>query len=371
MIDFSDKTYNNLIAEQLEKIPDTYDKREGSFFYTSIAPCAYALEDVYLTLNRLQRSAFVQTAGGDSLDLLAVIGGVSRGVASPAVRLGVFDVSVPIGARFSTVNGSNSINFIVTETTSNPLEYKLTAETSGTIGNNYTGLLLPITVIEGLNSAKITDIIKPGEDTEDDEALRARLIDALKEKPFSGNVADYKSKILNIDGVGAVQIFPTWAGGGSVKCSILGADFRKASAELVDTVQETIDPVKSSGNGYGLAPIGAKVTITTTEETKINVSAKLVLQVGTTLEQVRPIVSAEIEKYLLKLRKDWGNIIQQGENMYSTVIYISRVTATILFSAGVVNVSDVTLNGDTKDIILEENATTQQIPILGQVVLNV
>lgn len=100
----------------------------------------------------------MQTAVGDSLDMLAVIGGLTRYPASAAVRLGVFNTSVPIGARFSTINGAGSINFTVTAATDTGNQYQLTAETPGAIGNEYTGPILPITAIPGLTSAQITDI---------------------------------------------------------------------------------------------------------------------------------------------------------------------------------------------------------------------
>lgn len=64
----------------------------------------------------MQKQAFVQTASGDSLDLLAVLAGITRKQASAAVKIGIFDCAVPIGARFSTINGTESINFVVIST---------------------------------------------------------------------------------------------------------------------------------------------------------------------------------------------------------------------------------------------------------------
>ena len=52
---------------------------------------------------------------------------------------------------------------------------------------------------------------------EDDGSFRQRAIDALTERPFGGNVADYKRVVLAIDGVGGLQVYPTWDGGGSVE----------------------------------------------------------------------------------------------------------------------------------------------------------
>ena len=117
MIDFTQETYASLRQEMLDRVPDTYDKRDTAPIPTAISPAAYTLAGFYLTLDRVQRAAFVQTAVGDSLDMLAVIGGLTRYPASAAVRLGVFNTSVPIGARFSTINGAGSINFTVTAAT--------------------------------------------------------------------------------------------------------------------------------------------------------------------------------------------------------------------------------------------------------------
>ena len=114
MIDFTGKTYAAILAAMLSEVDSKFDKREGGFIQTALGPAAYALEDFYLVLDQVQRSGFVQTAVGEDLDKLAVLAGLSRYPASPAVRLGVFNMDVPVGARFSTVNGAQSIDFTVT-----------------------------------------------------------------------------------------------------------------------------------------------------------------------------------------------------------------------------------------------------------------
>ena len=78
MLDLSNKTYKNLLQTMLGQVPNAYDKREGSIIQTAIGPAAYALEAFYLVLDQVQRAAYVSTAVGDSLDLLAVIAGLTR-----------------------------------------------------------------------------------------------------------------------------------------------------------------------------------------------------------------------------------------------------------------------------------------------------
>ena len=376
MIDFTQDTYQNLRQEMLDRVPDTYDKRDTAPIPTAISPAAYALAGFYLSLDQVQRSAFIQTAVGESLDLLAVIGGLTRYPASAAVRLGVFNASVPIGARFSTINGTNSINFAVTAaaTVSEPEEgftyYQLTAETAGTIGNEYTGPILPITTIPGLTSAQITDILVPGDDTETDDAFRERLIEALNNRPFGGNIADYRQNVLAIDGVGGVQVYPTWNGGGTVKLSVLGADFLPASPTLVENVQNAIDPPPNQGLGLGLAPIGAKVTVAAPTELTVNVSATLMLAAGYAIGQVQEPVEQAIEAYLLSVRQEWDTNTSSTAVSYAADVYVARITAAIVGVTGVVNATNVQLNGGTADLILTETGETQQVPVIGTVTLS-
>ena len=375
MIDFTQETYQNILQAMLDRVPDTYDKRDTAPIPTALGPAAWALEGFYLSLNQVQQQAFIQTAQGQSLDYLAVIAGLTRYPASAAVRLGVFNAAIATGARFSTINGENSINFICTAaaTVSDPTEgfyyYQLTAETAGTIGNEYTGPILPIQTIPGLTSAEITDILIPGDDTETDEAFRERIIEALNERPFGGNIAAYKQYVSGIDGVGSVQVYPIWAGGGTVKLSVLGADWLPASEELVENVQNAVDPPPNQGLGLGMAPIGAQVTVVAPTERTVNVSATLTLQSGYQIGQVQEPIEQAIEAYLLTVRQAWDTNTSTTSVVYEANVYLARITAAIVGVTGVVNATNVQLNGGTADLTLTENGTTQQVPVIGTVTL--
>lgn len=373
-MDFSEKTAQALLAAMLARVPDLFDKRDTAPIPTALGPAAWALEGFYLALDRVQQSAFIQTAGGESLDFLAIIGSLTRYPASPAVRLGRFNAPVPIGSRFSTVNGADSLDFTVTEEAGMDVGfylYKLTAGAPGTAGNDYSGPLLPISVIPGLTSAEMTDILTPGDDAETDDALRARLIAALNDRPFGGNIASYRDAILAIDGVGAVQVYPVWNGGGTVKCSILGADWLPASQDLVNTVQTAADPPPNQGLGLGFAPIGAQVTVTAPEAVAIHIGADLTLTPGTALGQVQPQAEAALAAYLLELRKSWADNVGVSSLEYACGVYLARVTAALVGIPGVVNAANVTINGSAADLTLAETSERQQIPTPGEVSLRV
>ena len=370
MLDFTNKTYRALLEAMLDRVPNSLDKREGSMIQTALGAGAYSLEEFYLDLDKVQRGGAIQTAVGEDLDNWAMIANVERYSASPAVRLGVFNLDeIPIGARFSTIDGGDSVNFTATERVG-PGEYRLTCETPGVIGNSYTGPILPITVISGLTSAQITDILVPGDDREGEDALRARIISALRERPFGGNVADYKRVVLAIDGVGALQIYPTWDGGGTVKLSIIGADWMPASEQLVEAVQNTVDPPPSQGLGYGTAPIGARVTVTTPETVEINVSATLAAGPGYTAAQLARPVRQAVDEYLLSIRQEWDQPEESGMTHYASWVYAARVTAAILSVQGVINVTGLTINGAAADMELTEDGLLQQVPVLGEVAVD-
>lgn len=353
----------------LARVPSSLDKREGSMIQTALGAAAYALEEFYLELNQVQTGAAVQTAVGSDLDSLAVIANVERYQASPAVRLGVFNLdTIPIGARFSTIDAGDSVNFTATARIG-PGQYQLTCEVPGTIGNQYTGPILPITVIQGLTSAAITDILVAGDDQESDSSLRARVLSALQERPFGGNVADYKRVVLAIDGIGGVQVYPTWNGGGTVKLSLIGSDWMPASAQLIQAVQAAVDPPPDQGLGYGTAPIGAQVTVTTPETVTVNVAAAITPGAGYTIAQLQPLIEQAVGDYLLTLRQAWATPDASGVTDYSCWVYLARVAAAILLVPGVVNATGVTLNGGTADLSLTETGQLQQVPVLGTVVL--
>lgn len=375
MIDFTSQTYANILQAMLDRVSDSYDKRDTSPIQTALGPAAYALEEFYLELAKVQQSAFIQTAVGDDLDQLAIMGGISRNAASSAVRLGTFNVQVPIGARFSTINGADSINFVVTSyagQVGSSYTYDLTAETAGSIGNEYIGAILPITSIVGLTSATISTILVAGEDEENDEDLRARLIEALLSDAFAGNVQAYREHVLAIAGVGGVQVYPAGRGAGTVVLSVVDGDYDPASAYLVSEIQTDVDPTVNQGQGLGYAPIGATVTVMAPTAVGIDINATVTLAPGKEFGQVeQPIIDA-LDAYLLSIRKSWDTNVSSSAVQYSADVYLSQITSAIVSVPGVQNVTGVTIgrsgsSAAASDISLTESGTLQEIPIMGTV----
>ena len=382
MIDFSQHTQKNIEAAMLEQVDDSLDKREGSLIQTSIGPVAWWLEGNYLELDNVQKSASPFTAVGDALDNLAAMRGVTRKAATAAVRQGYFNAEVPEGSTFKTINGGDSVVFesgdLISES-NGTYTYKLTCTVPGTIGNQYTGAIIPITAIPSLTSASIGNIIIEGAEEETDTALRVRYFNTFGSQPYGGNISEYRQSILAISGVGAVQIYPanSYNGGGTALCSILNDEFMPASSALVNTVQNAICPIPEgdslpSPNGYGVAPIGASVTITTGTEYTLNIHADIEFQ--GTIEQGLELYGDEIREqivnYINSVKQSWGNPLLTHQISYPVTIYSARLIYAILNVPEVVNVTNLTINGQSGDMTLTETSALQQVPVVGEVTLN-
>ncbi|WP_019123712.1 baseplate J/gp47 family protein [Brevibacillus massiliensis] len=354
-------TYEYILQRMLSKVPNTVDKREGSLIYTACAAVAAEMAQMYADLDTNNNLSWVDTATGEYLTRKCAEFGVNREPATKAIRKGLFydgqnnPFDVPIGSRFSIEDQ----NFVVTEKITTG-EYKMECETTGATGNQLFGALLPIDYIQGLARAELADVLVPGEDEESDESLRDRFFKTVNEPTFGGNVADYMQMINAIEGVGGTKVFPTWQGGGTVKCTIIGADFNPPAQQLIDQVQTTVDPIVNQGQGLGMAPIGHRVTIAGVQGVTVNIVTTVTLAGGYTVEQVQAPIESVISNYLQGLREDW-------ENQTNLIVRVALIDAEILTVPGVIDVANTTLNGAAFNIPLGE----EEIPQMGTVTINV
>ena len=375
-------TYDYILTEALSKVPDNVDKREGSIIRDALSPCCYEAAKHILYLADIIEQTYIETANGLWLDGRVIEGGITRDPATYAKKLGVFKTQldepcqISIGQSFSTV-GDTILNYTAVQVYTNedgdvvPGSYIMQCNTVGSVGNSYIGRIVPNDYIEKLASAEITTLLYPGEEEESDDSLRERFLANLMKTAFGGNIAQYRQWAKEIPGVGGVQVYPVWAGGGTVKLSIIDTDYNSCSSEFCQTILEKFDPENSGGEtglGLGIAPIGHKVTVSTPLPRTINVSGKITLLPGYKLETLMPDIKASLENYLLSLREAWEN--NDDENNYSVTVYLGRINFTILNVKGVSSAYELKLNETDTDIKLTETSSLQEIPVLGTVSLD-
>ena len=350
---YEDITYEVILQRMLDRVPNNMDKREGSIIFDALAPAAVELQLMYIELDTILKETFADTAQRDYLVRRAAERGIEPYEATYATLKGIFTPSsleIPIGSRFSC----NELNYVITSKIQDG-EYQLQCETLGVDGNANFGDLIPIDYIQGLETAKLTELLIPGEDEEDVESLRERYFASFETKPYGGNKKDYIQKTNAIAGVGSTKVTPIWQGGGTVLLTILNSEYSKASNALIKAVQEEIDPTQD-GTGMGIAPIGHIVTVQTVEEVPINVKATFGFDEGYSFNSLKSTIQNVIREYLLDLRKNWAN-------QTSTVVRISQIETKILQIEGIIDIQNTKINGSTSNLTLTE----YQVPIFGGV----
>lgn len=347
---YEDMTYEVILQRMIDRVINKYpnlDTREGSIIYNALAPAAVELAIMYTELDNALNQSFVDTASREYLLIACKQIGmdITKFEASYGVHKGLFDVKVQIDSRWNCDLYNYTVKSYLGEE-DGYYSYTLECDTAGTTPNNQTGDLTPISdVPSDLTVAKLTECIIEGENEVDDDGVREAYYNFVNSASTDGNLNQYKTWCEEYNGIGNYKVFPLWNGANTVKVSILSASNRKASDELVNAFQDYLDPgVK--GMGDGVAPIGAFVTVSTSTEIPINVTATVKLKNG--YSEATGIDEA-LENYFSSIAYDKKNVSYMA------------VGAVILTVPCVENISNLTLNDGVKDIELGE----EDIPILG------
>ncbi|WP_243854917.1 baseplate J/gp47 family protein [Halalkalibacterium halodurans] len=338
------QTFEEIMERMLDRVPADIDKRENSVIWNALAPAAAELAQAYTWLESSFNLVFADTAQGEFLDRRAAEFGIVRHQATPAVWQGIFNIQVPVGSRFYV----EPLYFVAR---SNNL---LECETPGEEGNaNLTGReLQPLDTIPGLTEARMGERLIPGRDEEDDQSFYQRYLVRVRREAVSANKAHYKQWAEEVPGVGRAKVFPLWAGEGTVKVVITDAQMQPATTELIQEVQDYIDP--TPGQGEGQAPIGCTLTVESAVWSEINISADVTPSSGFTIADCEEEVRGSIERLFKEIAFE-ENVIRLG------------LINNILFNANsVLDYSNVLINGQPESLELSD----EELPKLGAVILN-
>lgn len=372
--EYEEKDFDYFLDQMLDAVPENIDKREGSIIYDALAPAAAVMGQQALDMANLIKESYIKTADGEFLDYRAVEHGTERYQATQTEVKAKFTdfegnpVKVEVGDQFASV-GESPIFYTVTKVNADQTG-EMQADEPGTVANSYLGQVLPVTPNDALSWAEITEIIAPARDVETDDHLRERLLNSTSWIAYGGNVADYIDMLSKIDEVGAGQVYPVWNGPGTVKLVIVDNSLMPASASLCEKVKERIDPPDSEGKGIGLAPIDHTVTVVAPTKLVVNISTAIKLDGSTPPDTAKSEIKKALESYFATLRKSWNAVDRTTGRGYSVIVYRSRILSQIMAIPGVINATVPTLNGAENDIALKFDATTSQLPVLGEVTLN-
>lgn len=336
---YENMTYESILQNMLDRVPDVMDKREGSVIYDALAPAAAELAQLYINLDVVLNETYADTATGEYLEKRCAERGLTRKEATFAVVQGMFvpeDIDVT-GQRFRC----GAFHYIATG------KDTLVCETAGNAPNNIFGQLIPVEYVDGLEAASISNVLIPGEDEEPDEDLRKRYFESISSQAFGGNVTDYEEKTKAIDGVGGVKVTPVWNGGGTVLLTIIASDYSVPTETLITKVQKNMEAV---------APIGHIVTVQGVTSAAIDIDTNITYQDDWDWSSAGGYITEAIDEYFKSLAQAW-------DDSTKLIVRISGIEQKILACAGVLDVQNTTLNKSTSNILLEE----YEIPIRGDV----
>ena len=362
---YENETASNILSRMLARVDAKYDKRTGSVIFNSHAPTAEELQLIYEAFDYVIDQMLPDTAVREFLIRHCASRKIVPYAATHAIVIGRFaptGFELKVGDRFNcgqyfyriTDKIDNPGNVIDNADTGSYVYYYLECETEGEAPNSTTGRAIPVENIDGLKSAEIIEVSIHGEDEENTEALRQRYYDSFGAEAFSGNIADYKQKILAMDGVGGVKVYPCRNGGGTVWLVITATGNVVPSITLVETVQgsidpKVIDPEEKWGLGHGKAPIGHHVTVIGAGGETINIATTLTIEDGYTIEDIKADVEAVLDAYYAELNATW---------MYAknVIVRVAEVNARLLDIDRVVDVAETTLNGLTGNIVIDADS---------------
>lgn len=371
-----DQTEENIMNRMLNKVPSDIDKSEGSFIWDAQAPVAFMLSEAALWAQELLRRGFASTAASDhpdirsaELDLRTAEHGITRreAVASSGsvVFTGKPGTTVPAGTYVATPadegSGESSVEYVTTSgVTLNDVGIgtaPIRAVTSGSSGNVPAGVVqLMMTSVSGVTSVTNPEPTRSGTDTESDQSLLERFYAKVRSQGTSGNKAQYMQWANEIAGVGGVEVAPLWKGPGTVGLYLLDTDKRAASQDIVDAVQQHIDP-SQDGQGEGVAPAGPVITVMPAAEVPIDISVKVqrTQEQPSTMGEIRKLIEDGVRTYLQQI----------AFNRKDPLVRYTRIAAVLLDIPIIVDYSDLTINGHTEQQNIEIGSG--QVAVLGTV----
>lgn len=403
---FEDRTYEALVKRALARVPPTMDKREGSMVFNGVAPSMAEVAQLYIGLDFVFRATYLLTAPREYLIKRASDRNMAPYPASAAVYRAEFNREVPEGTRFSC----EDMNFVVTgrmdpdDDTETGLSHRVTCEAVGAAANHYSGPLIPIEYLDGLTHAELVELLIPGDDEEETEKFRQRVLDSFQSQAFGGNQADYREKVLAIPGVSAVKVHPVWnedvrpaslipggevaawyeasvgaleapvaawltgvytaasrkllTVGGAVRLVIMASNDTAPTETLLEEVQTRIDPTQNAGEGLGLAPIGHVVRVEGVTLEPVDIELHLTYAVGWSWEAVQSYVEGVIDNYFVELAQTWAS-------SDFLVVRISQVESRILSGCAsmITDIGGTKINGVESNLALHPDS----IPVRGEV----
>ena len=373
---FNSESFPVIQTRILNRLPNNYEKFEGSTIYDFIAPLSLEFQELYFSLATILDLGSVFRSTGSYL----VFKGIETGVVKRGSTKAIGEVTFT-GTQAVTIPSTENNRFEVsnTPTDADITPIRFTVNESLTLvlqGASYVGTV-GITAIEdgkagNLDSGAINNIISPipglttvtnanatgsGSDEESELEHRSRILAQALSPARAGNVENYKQwareSSIYVGKIGVDPLRRDENNGtvqpGTVGVYFLNVDGTTPDAALISTVSNYIGP---DNEGKGRAPIGADVHVAAPSFVDIHVRVDITASAGFVESSVITVVEEAITNYLYDLNigdnvlyHTLGSIIISTNGVDSiTDYYVSSVNTTPINT----DVSDIEINNTQK-----------------------
>ncbi|WP_456273637.1 baseplate J/gp47 family protein [Bacillus sp. AK031] len=335
----------------LSEISDQYDKRAGTFTFDMTKPAAIEIEKAYQKNEEISAKLDIENLSDSELAArIKERTGIERRIAT--FSIGTVEAAgngtIYEGDLFETDDG---IQFEATETVSVsgtgsiPIQALIAGEDGNVPANQI--ISMPVT-LDNINSVTNPEPTYDGFEQESDMDLLQRYYDRIRTPATSGNRYQYMNWAKEVPGVGDVKVFPLWNGPNTVKVVIIDNNRVPASTEIVEEVQDYIDP-GITGLGDGVASIGAYATVVSASGVDIDLSFTLTVNEGFTEQQALDEITDNVTDHLrdIAFQQDYVSYAQIG--------------SIIINSNAVADYTNLTINSGTSNISVADD----QVAVMG------
>lgn len=345
------------------------DTREGSVYMDMQTGHCIRVAKFYDDLDSVKEMLAFDTCTDDILDEKAGMDNVFRVAATSSCWTGIFEgATPPEGTEFMC----EDYYFTLTNIAEN---LYLVANEPGTATNSLKSgsELIPLENIDDLEAATLGELMVPGTDKENDDTYRERWRKEKATPSSNNNKPQYKKWCEEVDGIGRARIFPLWGGPNTVKAVLFSDAGQNVLEELVDFVQEYIDPIElgyevevngtkyifGDGVGEGVSNLGAHFLAESAKPLYLTISAEVDLLDGYTLEMIQSAAANAITTYL-------SGLCLNSSDTSQTVVRIATIGSIIANIEGVLDYDYDTLmiNESGENILVD----MESVAVLSEVI---
>lgn len=368
LINDLNKSEEEIAKEMIDAMPDKYQKTVGFYTWDILRAISKSIIGIW---DKLKYIANLDDLSNMELEDLIVFVKERRGIdyksatkSSGKLKVTAGYGTIQKGDLFQTEDGTQ-FQAVETQTVEEGGFFSVECLIEGIEGNvpENSITIIPAT-ISGIVSVTNPEAFTNGYEAETKEELYQRYLEDLQKPITSGNIYHYKKWALEVTGVKYADVKPLWDGDNSVKVLIVDQNSNPANEELIQAVQNYIDPYeldennnkKGWGCGKGQAPIGAYCTVAAPDKLELTISAEVKIKAGEILETVKERIQNSINDFLSEL-------IFSEEIDY---VSYARIGAAILNVEGIMDYENLLINGGSDNIIIPNSEISRSIAVLKE-----